>query len=563
MKATLFALFAISFSLLGAEPKVINSDKLQTRVMAGVQLFYIPNQEIPFTGKGFGYWPSGEKRDETNYKDGKLDGLKTSWHKNGQKMSETNFKDGKWNGLFTLFYIGPLRWRDGQKIMTINYKDGKRDGLPISYNEDGTERGRKTYKDGKPGVDISESNKLPLVTPSVKSFDVAMIDLDDPATLDKILAEAIESEKLQWRGERLAELCYAPKGQAPYTGWMKTMREDGQIKEVTQYKDGKRDGLWTEWYENGQKAKQGCYSDSMLGLFTWWYENGHKKEEGNHKDGMQHGIWTTWYENGQKRWETNFGNGAVLGLCKMWYQNGQKMSEVYWERGKKSAVSWKPNGVKCLLTNLKDGNGVLILYNEDGSKKLLETFREGEKHGLEALWLENGRKEREGNWKNGKLDGTWTKYNDDGTEAYRTTYKDGVVLQHFRLTNQQSINPIRSESKPMVVQLTSQDIFGGKFHEVRVKLEKGADPDAILLPKGKRTALHCSCMGGRVNIVKLLLDGGASPNALDKYNMTPLDILFSPDFKGRAPLDRMSAENQLEIQRILEKAGGKRGGRLP
>jgi len=246
----------------------------------------------------------------------------------------------------------------------------------------------------------------------------------------------------------------------------------------------------------------------------------------------------------------------------MWYQNGQKMSEVYWKRGKKSAVSWKPNGVKCLLTNLKDGNGVLILYNEDGSKKLLETFRDGEKHGLEVLWLENGRKEREGNWKNGELDGTWTKYNDDGTEAYRTIYKDGLVLQHFRFTYQQSINPIRSESKPMVAQLTSQDVFGGKFHEVRVKLQKGADPDAILLPKGKRTALHCSCMGGRVNIVKLLLAKGANPNALDKYNMTPLDILFSPDFEGRAPLERMSAENQLEIQRMLEKAGGKRN-RLP
>jgi hypothetical protein len=112
--------------------------------------------------------------------------------------------------------------------------------------------------------------------------------------------------------------------------------------------------------------------------------------------------------------------------------------------------------------------------------------------------------------------------------------------------------------KPAGVQLTQQDVFGGKFQEVKRKLDQGADPDVILLPKAKKTALHCCCMGGRVNLVKLLLSKGANPNALDNSKMTPLDVLFSPDFKGRAPLVRMAAENQLEIKNMLEKAGGKR-----
>ncbi len=65
-------------------------------------------------------------------------------------------------------------------------------------------------------------------------------------------------------------------------------------------------------------------------------------------------------------------------------------------------------------------------------------------------------------------------------------------------------------------------------------------------------------MGGRVNLVKLLLAKGANPNALDNFKMTPLDVLFSPDYKDRAPLERMTAEKQLEIKTMLEKAGGKR-----
>ena len=32
-----------------------------------------------------------------------------------------------------------------------------------------------------------------------------------------------------------------------------------------------------------------------------------------------------------------------------------------------SAVVWKPNGEKCLETNLKDGKGVYVEYKEDGT----------------------------------------------------------------------------------------------------------------------------------------------------------------------------------------------------
>ena len=30
-----------------------------------------------------------------------------------------------------------------------------------------------------------------------------------------------------------------------------------------------------------------------------WYENGQKKEEGNYKNGKKEGLWTKWNENGK------------------------------------------------------------------------------------------------------------------------------------------------------------------------------------------------------------------------------------------------------------------------
>ena len=42
-------------------------------------------------------------------------------------------------------------------------------------------------------------------------------------------------------------------------------------------KDGKKDGLWKKWYDNGQKEEEGTYKDGELdGLYTYWYENGQK-----------------------------------------------------------------------------------------------------------------------------------------------------------------------------------------------------------------------------------------------------------------------------------------------
>jgi hypothetical protein len=41
-------------------------------------------------------------------------------------------------------------------------------------------------------------------------------NLDDPETLDKIISEVIDHEKLEWRGEKGEELLYAPDPNTPY-----------------------------------------------------------------------------------------------------------------------------------------------------------------------------------------------------------------------------------------------------------------------------------------------------------------------------------------------------------
>ena len=67
-------------------------------------------------------------------------------------------------------------------------------------------------------------------------------------------------------------------------------------------------GLWVDldmnkqvtYHNNGQKCEEGYYKDGKKnGLHTEWYENGQKKSEGTWKDGKEDGLHTSWYENHQ------------------------------------------------------------------------------------------------------------------------------------------------------------------------------------------------------------------------------------------------------------------------
>ena len=86
-----------------------------------------------------------------------------------------------------------------------------------------------------------------------------------------------------------------------------------------------------------------------------------------------------WYENGQKLVEENIKDGKSEGLLTMWYENGQKQGEENYKDGKLvSSTVWKPNGEKCSITNVVDGNGVAVVYNDDGTEDRRNTYKNGE-----------------------------------------------------------------------------------------------------------------------------------------------------------------------------------------
>ena len=89
-------------------------------------------------------------------------------------------------------------------------------------------------------------------------------------------------------------------------------------------KNGKFEGPFKTYYDNGQKKLDGKYKDGKKdGLWYEWYENGQKYSEGNFKDGKVDGLATEWYENGQKSWEGTYKDGELISE-KCWDKNGNE-----------------------------------------------------------------------------------------------------------------------------------------------------------------------------------------------------------------------------------------------
>ena len=86
-------------------------------------------------------------------------------------------------------------------------------------------------------------------------------NLDDLKTPNKILGGALTLEDVQHRETRGGELVYAPNSQIPYTGWVKSMWDNGQVRQLAHYKDGKLGGVVTVWHKNGQKKVEGHFKD--------------------------------------------------------------------------------------------------------------------------------------------------------------------------------------------------------------------------------------------------------------------------------------------------------------
>jgi antitoxin component YwqK of YwqJK toxin-antitoxin module len=162
-------------------------------------------------------------------------------------------------------------------------------------------------------------------------------------------------------------------------------------KEVLRIRNGKYHGRYSAWSSGGAKLEEfKYYEDEFDGEMKAWDTTGfllsHRFYErgipiGFHKDffsegrprafihyndfGEKHGLSEEWREDGTRKDSTVYDNGDIIEF-REYYKNGKLLTHRTQKPVNKdiSGVYYDPNGKKT--GEINNGNGVVVIYSEDG-----------------------------------------------------------------------------------------------------------------------------------------------------------------------------------------------------
>lgn len=108
-------------------------------------------------------------------------------------------------------------------------------------------------------------------------------------------------------------------------------------KQITGYlKEGKFEGKWHAFYQNGQvKYERNYLKNKFHGVIKEYYSNGQLTSVGSYINGERNGLHKKWYKNGEIKTEIYYIDGKIDGFWKQWDENGNLVSGVYSEENEK------------------------------------------------------------------------------------------------------------------------------------------------------------------------------------------------------------------------------------
>jgi antitoxin component YwqK of YwqJK toxin-antitoxin module len=196
---------------------------------------------------------------------------------------------------------------DGERINQYTH-DGKKDGIWLEfYDEDdelyGSLESKQSYKNGeKDGVweYYLESGEL---------YYNCLYKNDK---FVKILPKEITESEQSKKGKLFIPRRLSGEN-SRFIQWNKEQPiVDGvQINQFTH--DGKKDGIWEKYYDNGQLQSRGSYeNDIKEGYWESYWSNGQLWSKGTYKNGKRDGIWEEYFSDGEFWYEGEWNNDKYI-----------------------------------------------------------------------------------------------------------------------------------------------------------------------------------------------------------------------------------------------------------
>ena len=181
---------------------------------------------------------------------------------------------------------------------------------------------------------LSLSMLLILIATGAFAGEKSVVVLQNP---DKTLTSIFYS-----KGKEVAKQIRSPEGIILKTtgkvpdGSVEEFSRDGKLMAVSNYKNGKLEGIGKEYYPSGELLEEILYAnDKREGISKKYYKSGKILAERYFKDGLLEDLTTMYYESGKLFVEMHYKGNKLDGESKIYYENGIIKSIETYENNKK------------------------------------------------------------------------------------------------------------------------------------------------------------------------------------------------------------------------------------
>ena len=387
-------------------------------------------------GISYYYYNDGLLREIIEYKGNKKHGTATEYNKSGNVITIQKFS----NGVLT----------DRQKI-NRNDVNNLKQGLWQEYNANGRVSREMYYKDGMLNGQYKEYDSLGNVSLVLNYLDGNIVEETDTSSFDvEIRNEYDQNGNVTFSGTYKMGI---PVGihrwfdnQGNVVKALLYNEKGSEIGEGIITMEGRKEGEWTSFYENGTVKSKGRYTGNLeTGIWNYYSASGKLEQTGEYKNGKYEGLWTWFYDNGNVKREEEYYNGKNEGSYTEYDQSGNIIAQgKYFDGEREGEWFYKVNDYiekGSYIGGLRDGKWVALFLNE--KIRYEGNYIQGNPDGLHKFFYENGKVKEEQYYNSGIREKNWKKYNEEGDLVLTLTYKNDKEIR----INGEKINFEREDIK--------------------------------------------------------------------------------------------------------------------
>lgn len=279
--------------------------------------------------------------------------------------------------------------------------------------------------------------------------------------------------------------------------------ESGDYTNIYSYKNGELDGLNVSYYKNNIKEIGHWKEGKQNGLFQLYTEDGILVDDANFKDGERDGLTEQYYsDTGNLRVKAVYKEGVLHGEFKYCFPNGHTQAIANYENGNLNGKfdEYYENGNLKLTGFYKEclQEGEWQYFNEEKNLVSKINYKAGELNGIKEDYYQNGNVWTRQEFKNNVPEGIYEVYSVDGIPKLKAVIKNGQTIEEQRFYHDET--PYNSQEEKIITDETvsdnsdentiSEDDSGITIREVsddEIVISKSSEDFSKELEKGMET----------------------------------------------------------------------------